>query len=38
MNPIIAADISSGNVRLKVTTTSDQQVVTSHRSVITKYT
>lgn len=38
MNPSISADISSGNVRLKVTTSSDQQVVTSHRSVITKYT
>jgi len=38
MFPGIAADVSGGNVRLKITTTSDQQVVTSHRTSITKYT
>ena len=38
MSPTIASDISGANVRLKVTTTSDQQVVTVHRTVCTKYT
>lgn len=38
MNPTIASDITGSNVRLKVTTTSDQQVVTVHRTVVTKYT
>ena len=38
MYPGIATDINSGNVRLKITTSSDQQVVTAHRTSITKYT
>ena len=38
MSPTIASDITGTNVRLKVTTQSDQQVVTVHRTVCTKYT
>lgn len=38
MSPTIASDITGTNVRLKVTTTSDQQVVTVHRTICTKYT
>lgn len=38
MSPTIASDITANNVRLKVTTQSDQQVVTVHRTVCTKYT
>ncbi len=35
MSPGIASDITANNVRLKVTTSSDQQVVTVHRTVCT---
>jgi len=38
MSPTVASDITANNVRLKVTTQSDQQVVTVHRTVCTKYT
>ena len=37
MMPIIESDITGSNVRLKVTTSSDQQVVTVHRTVFDNY-
>ena len=37
MMPILESDISSSNVRLKVTTSSDQQVVTVHRVLFDNY-
>ena len=37
MSPTIASDIQGTDVRLKITTSSDQQVVTSHRTVCTNY-
>ena len=37
MSPTIASDIDGSNVRLKITTSSDQQMVTSHRTVCTNY-
>ena len=37
MLPILESDISSSNVRLKVTTSSDQQVVTVHRVLFDNY-
>jgi hypothetical protein len=37
VEPGIAADILGTDVRLKVTTSSDQQVVTVHRTVCTNY-
>lgn len=37
MMPILESDISNSNVRLKVTTSSDQQVVTVHRVLFDNY-
>ena len=37
MMPTLASDITGSNARLKVTTSSDQQVVTVHRTVCTSY-
>jgi len=35
--PTLASDITGSNARLKVTTSSDQQVVTVHRTVFDNY-
>jgi hypothetical protein len=37
MMPTLASDITGSNARLKVTTSSDQQVVTVHRTVFDNY-